>query len=110
MDINLHFSESGAVRREQRCRPLRVARCCPDLKIMIEQMPDDAAAEKAGPTEDGDDPPVSGLWRFQIWRQGAELPSSDQQKFTTGDGQPQTHLRGDAPLFGGLTRAEEVIE
>jgi hypothetical protein len=49
-----------------------VARCCPDLKTIVEQMLDDPAAEKAGPTEYGDEPPASRRSRFEVLRQGAE--------------------------------------
>src|SRR4051794_24063158 len=46
--------------------PLRVPRCCPDLEIMIEQLPHDPAAKEAGSAEDRDHPSVSVLSRGLI--------------------------------------------
>ena len=46
---------AGFAGPEKRRHPLRVPRPGPHLQPMIEQMPDDPAAEEAGAAEDGDD-------------------------------------------------------
>src|SRR3954463_3507633 len=59
LHIGSQRCQSSGIRLEHRGGPLRVPRCCPDLEIMIEQVPYDPAAEEAGSTEDRDQPSMS---------------------------------------------------
>src|SRR5215216_3523022 len=58
--------QSSSIRSEYCGSPLRVPRCCPDLEIMIEQLPHDPAAEEAGSAEDRNQASVSVLSRGLI--------------------------------------------